>query len=621
MSQQPIEHLIDELADLRADLLGLEESCAELLAGASAPHRSGSRNLLHYLALRRHDLRHLQERLAALGLSSLGRAEGSVLASMDAVLHALHHLAGPSSALPLRSALDFDQAHALLPEHTEALLGPKPAGRTVRIMVTMPSEAADDPRLVRDLLAGGMNCMRINCAHDGPERWGRMIRYLRRAQQELEKPCRVLMDLAGPKLRTGELEPGPRVVKFKPERDCCGRVTAPARVWLTPAEQPTPPPATADAALPIPGKWLAQLAAGDHVRFRDARGSSRSLDIVAAVGSGWWAESRRTCYVITGTVLDLCRPGHRFGDCDTRVGELPALSQPLLLRPGDTLILTRDTAPGRPAVRSKQGTVDRPARIPCTLPEVITHLRPGQRIWLDDGKIGGIVRHVHADEVRVEITQARAAGAKLGADKGINLPDTELHLPALTEQDRRDLDFVAAHADLVGLSFVHRADDVTDLQKRLEEHGRKELGIVLKIETRQGFEQLPQILLAAMRGSCVGVMIARGDLAVECGYERLAELQEEILWICEAAHVPVIWATQVLEHLAKEGFPSRAEITDAAMGERAECVMLNKGPHIADAVHALDDILKRMEGHQHKKRSMLRKLRLADGFPIGASKT
>jgi pyruvate kinase len=106
-------------------------------------------------------------------------------------------------------------------------------------------------------------------------------------------------------------------------------------------------------------------------------------------------------------------------------------------------------------------------------------------------------------------------------------------------------------------------------------------------------------------------MIARGDLAVECGFERLAEVQEEILWICEAAHVPVIWATQVLESLAKEGMPSRAEITDAAMGDRAECVMLNKGPHVVSAVRVLDDILNRMQAHQSKKRSMLRELQLA----------
>jgi pyruvate kinase len=109
-------------------------------------------------------------------------------------------------------------------------------------------------------------------------------------------------------------------------------------------------------------------------------------------------------------------------------------------------------------------------------------------------------------------------------------------------------------------------------------------------------------------------MIARGDLAVECGFERLAEVQEEILWMCEAAHVPAIWATQVLESLAKEGLPSRAEVTDAAMAHRAECVMLNKGPYIVDAVKALDDILRRMHGHQAKKQPMLRRLGLARNF-------
>jgi pyruvate kinase len=137
------------------------------------------------------------------------------------------------------------------------------------------------------------------------------------------------------------------------------------------------------------------------------------------------------------------------------------------------------------------------------------------------------------------------------------------------------------------------------------------VGIVLKIETRHAFSELPTLLLAAMRTGRFGVMIARGDLAVECGFERMAEVQEEILWICEAAHVPVIWATQVLESLAKTGMPSRAEVTDAAMSERAECVMLNKGPFIRDAVRTLDNILHRMQAHQTKKRSMLRPLQVA----------
>ena len=104
-------------------------------------------------------------------------------------------------------------------------------------------------------------------------------------------------------------------------------------------------------------------------------------------------------------------------------------------------------------------------------------------------------------------------------------------------------------------------------------------------------------------------MIARGDLAVEIGFERLAEMQEEILWLAEAAHVPVIWATQVLESLVKQGLPSRGEMTDAAMAARAECVMLNKGPFVAEAVRALDRLLGRMGEHQNKKTPRLRALR------------
>jgi pyruvate kinase len=160
------------------------------------------------------------------------------------------------------------------------------------------------------------------------------------------------------------------------------------------------------------------------------------------------------------------------------------------------------------------------------------------------------------------------------------------------------------------MSFVRHERDIVQLQSRLRELDGGHLGIVLKIETRQGFERLPNLMLAAMRQQPVGIMIARGDLAVECGYERMAEVQEEVLWICEAAHLPVVWATQVLESLAKKGQVSRAEITDAAMGERAECVMLNKGPHIVAAVSALDDILRRMQDHQSKKSSRLRPLHL-----------
>jgi pyruvate kinase len=253
--------------------------------------------------------------------------------------------------------------------------------------------------------------------------------------------------------------------------------------------------------------------------------------------------------------------------------------------------------------------------IGCTIPEVLDDVRAGDAIWFDDGKIGGVIQKVEASRLFVQVTHARVRGERLRADKGINLPDSHLRLAALTPKDLEDLAFVARYADVVELSFANSARDVELLQEHLRRLGNPSLAVVLKIETRRGFENLPDMLLAAMRSPCCGVMIARGDLAVECGFERLAEVQEEMLWVSEAAHVPIIWATQVLENLAKEGMPSRAEITDAAMGHRAECVMLNKGPHMLSAVRVLDDILRRMQTHQTKKRAMLRQLRLARSLP------
>ena len=102
---------------------------------------------------------------------------------------------------------------------------------------------------------------------------------------------------------------------------------------------------------------------------------------------------------------------------------------------------------------------------------------------------------------------------------------------------------------MVAVSFLRHESDVDDVRTYLRRVNAEHLGLVLKIETTAAFARLPEILLHAMRSPLVGVMIARGDLAVEAGYERLAEVQEEILWLCEAAHLPVIWATEVLDQL------------------------------------------------------------------------
>jgi pyruvate kinase len=237
---------------------------------------------------------------------------------------------------------------------------------------------------------------------------------------------------------------------------------------------------------------------------------------------------------------------------------------------------------------------------------------------LDDGKIAGEAIAVSPRRILVRITVARSEGVRLAADKGVNLPDTPMTLRALSPRDRQDLDFVARHADLVGFSFARERDDLRDLRRELKRRGATRVGIILKVETARSFENLPHLLLEGLKAPSFGVMIARGDLAVEIGWERLAEVQEEILCLCEAAHTPVVWATQVLESLAKKGLPSRSEITDAAMGHRAECVMLNKGPYVVRAVRALQDILRRMEGHQSKRRQLLRALHVAERFATDA---
>ena len=619
LNQVEFQQLLQELRLLRSEMLELEGSCRNALGNAHPEHSPSARNLMHYLALRRHDVRPLQARLAKIGLSSLGRSEPDILSALRTVIEVLQQLAGcPEEAESQDAIPRFNEGSCFLRRNTEALLGPAPAGRNVRIMVTMPSEAASDYALVRDLVAQGMDCMRINCAHDGPEVWSGMIRNLRQAEKETGRPCKVSMDLAGPKLRTGPIEPGPRVLKYRPKRDTEGRVISPARIWLTPSAGPEAAPGPADAVIPVEGSWLARLESGDRIRFTDARGAGRLMVVSGKVGESRWAEARRTAYIFPGMILERSGTTGESEELEkARVGLIPATEQTLRLKCGDTLVLTKSLEPGRPAelVRKKKG---RPAQIGVSLAEFFDGVQIGQPIWLDDGKIGGVIRQVTAESVEVEITQARAAGEKLGAEKGINVPESNLPLSSLTREDLEALPFIVKNADIVGYSFVRHEGDVLALQSRLAELDGKDLGIILKIETREGFEQLPKLLLAAMQSRAAGVMIARGDLAVECGYQRLAEIQEEILWICEAAHMPVIWATQVLESLAKTGIPSRSEITDAAMGERAECVMLNKGPYIVAAVKTLDDILRRMQGHHEKKRSMLRKLHLADAFRASA---
>ncbi|MDD5028169.1 MAG: pyruvate kinase, partial [Rhodoferax sp.] len=173
--------LIEQLSALRAAMLLREAEMHRSLTAVLPAHRDSARNLIHYLELRAVDLRTLQDQLAWLGLSSLGRSESHVLANLDKVLGLLHRLAGRTwQDRSAQEPLGQHGGRALLQHNTVSLLGDQPAQRDTRIMVTLPSEAAHDVGLVRKLVEAGMDIARINCAHDGPDQWRAMADQVRK---------------------------------------------------------------------------------------------------------------------------------------------------------------------------------------------------------------------------------------------------------------------------------------------------------------------------------------------------------------------------------------------------------------------------------------------------------
>lgn len=606
-NKQKAKQLIPAIKELRRRALALEETHQADLRPLAPDYQASARNLLHYLALRQTDMRQIQNELVALGLTSLGKTENAVMYSLDNVLRNLHLLAEEPYEPPENdSPVDCYTGPMMLDMHTEHLLGEASGKRKVRIMVTMPSEAAHDKKLIHDLLEAGMDLMRINCAHDDHDAWLAMIENLRQAERQLGRPCKIYADLAGPKLRTGPVKPVGQIVKYRPVRNYRGQVTEMCHVWFTPADDPQPAPQESDVTIPIEGDFLHIAEVGDEIHLVDARRRRRSLLIIDKKGKSCLAETDRTHYAETGMPVRLVQDGEVLAE--SRIGALPDLILPILVHTGDKLILTRADTPGEPAKYDSKDQLLQPAHISCTLKEAFEAVEPGHSILFDDGKIHGQVIENDPDNIVVQITRTGIKGGKILPEKGINFPDTMLMMPSLTAKDLEDLEFMVKHADVIGLSFVRTAADVNALEEQLRRLNALNVGVVLKIETRQAFENLPRLLLATMRTPPDGIMVARGDLAAELGFERMAEVQEEILWFCEAAHIPVIWATQVLESLAKLGAPSRAEVTDVVMSGRAECVMLNKGPYIVDAVRFLNGVLERMAAHRFKRRSMLRKL-------------
>lgn len=582
---------------------------------ATAPtHFVGARNLVHYTTLRTSDRRGLQGNLESLGATRLSTAEPAVKARLQAAHNVVSALDGRSPQFAEEDVADaIVGADELLEQHTEALFGTEALpGDSSYIMVTLPIEAAYDQELVARLVDSGMELARINCAHDGPEVWKRMIDNVRAAGKAAGRYIPISMDLAGPKIRTGRIAPGPAVVRVRVQRDDAGTVIQPCRLWMIPEDQELAEAPMAENTLGRPivsvhvsREFFDALEVGETVRVVDARGKKRKLGVIKKDSEGALAEGQQNIYLQLGAEL-------KTEKAKTAVGAVPQVLQRLRPQTGDRIVLTSADVVCDP----QAGGIP---KISCTLPEAVRALEVGQQVLFDDGAIAAKVVEIREaedtespeapeDTVEAELLVTRG-GAKLAEYKGINLPDTELPLPSLTEEDEAALAFVAEHADMAAVSFIRTREDVAYVLEKFRELGADDLGLVLKIETIPAFENLTTILLEGMQHAKFGVMLARGDLAVEMGFARMAEVPGQVMAMVEAAHVPLIIGTQVLESMAKSGLPTRAEITDVAWALRAECIMLNKGPHIPEAIAILREIGVKMDRSQRKNRMLLHHVR------------
>lgn len=455
----------------------------KLISTLNILQQKSATNLIQYLALRNEDIRLLQENLHQAGLSSLASSESHILKQIQSIRQ---RLGDTLNELEI-SQFDYYSAQNELNRFTSDLFGFKNDSSIPHIMVTLDNSFEDNKPLIGKLIEAGMNIARINCAHGDKKNWLSLVEAVHTAAAKSGRPCKIYMDIAGPKMRIDLPGKGKEVGKMKV----------------------------------ILGMEILLVETGAEVKHN---------------------QKAIACYEIG----------------------------------------------------------------------VLTSLKKGERIIIDDGKFEGIVIKKNESHF-LKITRISSKNPFIKKDKGLNLPDTQIKLPALTKTDLKTIPFIAKYADLVGCSFLRSTVDLKLIRKIFNKYEKKPK-LILKIETPDAVINLPSLLLEAMKDESYGVMIARGDLAVEIGFERLSEIQDEILWICEAANAPVIWATQVLESYTKSGIATRSEVTDAAYAAKAECVMLNKGEYIIDTIKLLKKILNKSGGHRHKKRYSMRPLNIATHF-------
>jgi len=637
-------------------------------------------NLLAYLALRQHNLEDLQMELAEKGLSSLGRLEGQVLITIERVLKHFKSQSHFEIVDEISSGLKkitYQESRNVTTKRSRLLLGRPRKGRSTRIMVTLDLESIHQPHLLEELLIHGMDIVRINCAHDTPKDWKMLIDSIRNAEERLVqrgqgigRRCRIVMDLAGPKIRTRSTGLEIRPLKISVPKDIKGKTVRMVEGFLDGKAQFTEKirltgvPPSFVISIKEGSNELPNLDIGERLSFYDSRGRYRTLTVLERIsptrvkigldktaflqedialykqkyGKDSNIDTRnrkkvRTQSAMSDTTKGLVGPSLNLAEFEIhgrdineenynadnsllKIGHLSPQATDVLVKSGDRILLrkkeTDSDSHSIPFTRYEKNIA---GEMTCNLPEILGSIQVGHRVYIDDGKISSVVRSLTDEHLELEILSPSGTTAKIKPEKGLNFPDSNLNLPALTSKDIGNLDFIVNNATAAGLSFMHSSDDIRKLHRALSNIGKPDFGIIAKVETSDSINNLAKILLAGLDLPNFGILIARGDLAVEVGFENLPAIQEDILCICEAAQIPAILATQVLETMAKSGLPTRAEMIDAAFGQRAECVMLNKGKHILEAVKMLSLILESEERRHLKKRQIFREFTKQSGFP------
>ncbi len=607
LDRQLMQSALEDIERIRPELLKARETLR-----SDHPRYQSLLNLKQYLILRSKDRTELQEKLFLMSLSSLGRSYAHVAASIDTLCDQIRS----SLRIDEISEAEMEAVHHLtigeaitLASHNSTMLfggkaSAKLSSQSTAIMVTLPSHAADNGgELIHGLADTGVNVFRINTAHDTPETWQAMadvIAEINTGRTEQNR-VKIFVDLAGPKIRTGKI----RRLRLPIE---IGSNKRDKEVTISTVKMMSTRPESTDertqkdvpASIVINKRVFGMLKIGGRLKVVDAYGKKVFVTITEMT------EHYARGVIDKKIYLDDSAKAHRKRE-KSPILNIEMQVEPIRLFKDDLLVITEEEVLGHAAIYDENGELLEPACISSSFRGIVPRIKIGEKVFIDDGKIGLEVLSKDALSITCRVINAKAKGTLLKEEKGINFPDTHIKTSALTETDRNNALSVIEFADHLSISFCQNGADVLALQQLLLEHGRSDIGMIAKIETKQAISKMPEILEQLLAWEKSGVMIARGDLAIEVGFQNMAHIQETLLDICDAAHMPVIWATQVLESQMKNNLPSRAEVTDAAMGGRAECVMLNKGAFATNTIGVLLHILDDMHSQFKKNRQLLKK--------------